>query len=144
VKRRGHPSRRGSRCGDPALVSREKELREKLGTHLRTEPGKWCCACRQWLPLEAFGPNPELRSGFKSSCRSCCAERTRQWREANPEYLADYNEKRRAEYRAEHPLPMRPCIVCGEPFSKRADALVCSERCRNQRKYEQRPAARAA
>ena len=55
------------------------------------------------VPLEAFGPNPDLRSGYKSWCRSCCADRTRQWREANPEYLAEYNQRRRAEYRAEEP-----------------------------------------
>ena len=34
--------------------------------------------------------------------------------------------------------------LCGEPFSKRADALVCGERCRNRRKLEQRRALRAA
>jgi predicted nucleic acid-binding Zn ribbon protein len=106
-------------------------------------PGKWCCSCQQWLPPEAFAPKPELRSGFDSWCRSCHAERTRQWREANPEYLAEYNERRRSEYRAEHPRTSRPCVVCGQPHSRQAEALVCSERCPNRRKREQRRRAKA-
>jgi hypothetical protein len=122
---------------DPALVTREIHAREDLGVILS---GKWCTACAQWLPLERFGPNPELRSGYSSWCRRCHAEKTRQWREANPEYLAEYNARRRIEYREAHPLPTRACVVCGELFTKRADALVCSERCRNRRKHEQQKA----
>jgi hypothetical protein len=60
----------------------------------------------------------------------------------NRDYLESYNAKRRAEYRSEHPLPTRPCVVCGQPFSGRPDALVCSEECRRQRKLEQRRALR--
>jgi hypothetical protein len=105
-----------------------------------TDSGKRCTACQQWLPLERFEPIVELRSGLDSWCRRCRAERTRQWREENPEYLAEYNERRRVEYRAEHPLPTRPCVVCGQPFTKRGDALVCGERCRSRRKYLQRKA----
>jgi predicted nucleic acid-binding Zn ribbon protein len=103
-----------------------------------TDSGKWCTSCREWLPLEAFGPRAELRSGFDSWCRSCRGERVRQWRAENPKYLADYNAKRRAEYRADHPVPTRACVVCGEPHSRQPRALVCSERCRNERKREQR------
>jgi len=29
----------------------------------------------------------------------------------------------------------------GQPFNKRADAVVCGERCRNPRKYERRKRA---
>jgi len=42
-----------------------------------------------------------------------------------------------AEYREAHPLPSRPCVVCGKPFSGRPDALVCGPECRQQRKLEQ-------
>jgi hypothetical protein len=111
---------------------------------LRANSGKWCTACQQWLPLERFGPRPDLRSGLDSWCRRCRTYRTRQWREANPEYLREYNERRRAEYRDAHPVPTRPCVVCGELHSRQPRALVCSERCRNRRKYEQRKAKAAA
>jgi predicted nucleic acid-binding Zn ribbon protein len=50
----------------------------------------------------------------------------------------ELNARRRADYRAEHPLPTRPCVVCGENFSGRPDALVCGPECRRQRKLEQR------
>jgi hypothetical protein len=56
----------------------------------------------------------------------------------NPEHVERYNAERRAEYRAAHPLPTRPCVVCGKPFTRRPDALVCSKSCRRQRKIEQR------
>ena len=100
--------------------------------------GKWCCRCQQWLSPEAFRLNPNNSSGLDSWCRACRAEAVREWRAKNRDYLETYNERRRAEYRAEHPLPTRPCAVCGRLMTKRPNALVCDERCRNQRKYEQR------
>ena len=115
----------------------ETRTRDPGTLGLKTNPGKWCPAGQHWLPLEAFAPNERLNSGLDSWCRRCHADRTREWREANPEYLAEYNAKRRAEYRDEHPRSSRPCVVCGEPHNRRPDALVCSERCRNRRKAEQ-------
>ena len=103
--------------------------------------GKWCCRCRKWLSPDAFRPNSNYTSGLDSWCRSCHAEAVREWRAKNPDYLEHYNAERRAEYRAEHPLPTRPCVVCDKPFTGRPDALVCSEGCRRQRKLEQRRAA---
>lgn len=41
-------------------------------------------------------------------------------------------------YRVEHPLEERTCVVCGRPFTKRPNALVCGEECRRKRKMEQR------
>jgi hypothetical protein len=84
--------------------------------------------------LEVFRRREEAPSGLDSWCRSCRAERTRQWRAENPQYLAEYNAKRRAEYRAEHPVPIRACVVCGELHNRQPRALVCGERCRNERK----------
>jgi hypothetical protein len=119
------------------------------GTNARREvatpiTGKWCCSCRQWLPVEAFRPNPNNRNGIDSSCRPCHAEAVREWRKRNPEYIAALNEKRREEYRAAHPPRERPCVVCGRPMTKRPNALVCGEECRRQCKLEQRRALRAA
>jgi predicted nucleic acid-binding Zn ribbon protein len=109
-----------------------------------TDSGKWCMAGQHWLPLEAFAPNEQLNSGLDSWCRECRRERARQWRAENPDYIREYNERRRAEYWAEHPVPTRACVVCGEPHSRQPRALVCSERCRNERKREQRRKAAAA
>jgi predicted nucleic acid-binding Zn ribbon protein len=90
----------------------------------------------------ARGSNPNLRSGLDSWCRRCHAEAVREWRLKNPEHVERYDAQRRAEYRAEHPLPTRPCVVCGMPFAGRPDALVCGEDCRRLRKIEQRRALR--
>jgi hypothetical protein len=97
-----------------------------------------CTRCHRWKPLEAFHPNPRLRTGLQSWCKECQLEATRQWRAENREYIENYNATRRAAYRAEHPLEERTCVVCGRPFTKRPDALVCGEECRRQRKLVQR------
>jgi hypothetical protein len=109
-----------------------------------TSSGKWCCRCQQYLPAEEFRPNQNLMTGLDSWCRRCHAAATREWRARNREYIESYNARRRAEYRAEHPRPTRPCVVCGRPFSGRPDALVCGPECRRQRKLEQRRARSAA
>lgn len=74
----------------------------------------------------------------------CHAAAVREWRDKNPEAVAQYNERRREEYRAAHPPRERPCVVCGRSMTKRPNALVCGEECRRQRKLEQRREARAA
>jgi len=84
-----------------------------------------------------------MRSGLNSWCKGCQLQRTREWRSRNRDYELSYNTERRAHYRAEHPLPEKRCVVCGDPFVRRPDALVCGERCRNRRKRAQRK-ARAA
>ena len=110
---------------------------------LRSGSSKWCPRCQCWLEDDAFRPNPNLRDGVESWCRSCHAEANREWREKNPEAVELYNTMRRAEYRSAHPLPSRPCVVCGRAFRGRPDALVCGPECRHQRKLEQRRAQRA-
>ena len=95
-------------------------------------------SCSRWLSLEDFPLNRHMHLGRGSWCRDCVRRATEDWRQRNRERV---NAERRVAYREQHPLPERPCIVCGEPFGKRADALVCGERCRNQRKDEQRKAA---
>ena len=111
----GAVSRRGPRAGDPqAKNPRDRGSRKAGAPSLKSNPGKWCTAGRHWLPLEAFPPNENLNSGRDSWCRACRRERVQHWRAANPEYIASYNERRRAEYRAEHPRTSRPCVVCGK------------------------------
>ena len=55
---------------------------------------------------------------------------TRDWRKRNRD---DINAARRIEYRAEHPLPEKRCVVCGGSFTKRPEAIVCGEECRRER-----------
>jgi predicted nucleic acid-binding Zn ribbon protein len=124
---------------DPQPAFRERNAREELVTPIT---GKWCCRCRRWLPADAFLPDSRLLSGLNSWCRSCHADANREWREKYPEHVELYNAKRRAEYRAAHPRKLRPCVVCGEPFTSRPNALVCGENCRRQRKMSQRRASR--
>ena len=91
---------------------------------------QWCCGCMQWLPLEAF----MVQSGVAGRCRSCRAEHLRQWRAANPEYVAAYNERRRIGIRE------RQYVTCGARFTagKRGPAGKRCAGCRRQRKLEQR------
>jgi predicted nucleic acid-binding Zn ribbon protein len=119
-----------------ATNAREKRTRNR-GENLKTKSGKWCTAGQHWLPLEAFAPNEQLNSGLESWCRECRRERVRQWREENPEYIAEYNARRRAEYREAHPRLTRACVVCGRLHSRQPGTIVCSELCRNRRKAEQ-------
>ena len=86
---------------------------------------RWCTKCLQWVDPEAFAP------GRSSQCRSCHAAAVRAWRVENRDWV---NAKRRADYRAEHPLVERDCLQCGQPFVGRPDALVCGAECRQQRK----------
>jgi hypothetical protein len=118
-------------------VTRRSAIRERNARE-NVARGKWCCSCRSWLPAEAFRPSHRYRGGLDSWCKSCHAKAVAEWRAKNPEHIERYNAVRRREYREAHPLPSRPCIVCGEAFSGRPDALVCSEGCRRRRKLEQR------
>lgn len=100
---------------------------------------KRCSSCTDWLPLDELPRNRRMHLGRSSRCRECHREATRDWRQRNRVKL---NAARRVEYRAEHPLPERPCVVCGEPMRKRPDALVCSPSCRAERKNAHRYRAR--
>jgi hypothetical protein len=103
-----------------------------------TTSRRWCCSCLDWRPAEEF------RDEVVGKCKKCVSAAARAWRELNPEAVAEYNERRRIEYRDAHPLPTRPCAVCGELFSKRPDALVCSPACREKRKEQRRLRRKAA
>jgi predicted nucleic acid-binding Zn ribbon protein len=96
---------------------------------------KRCPNCSDWLPLEAFSSNRRAHLGRSSWCRDCARAATRDWRERNRN---QENAQRRQRYRDDHPLIERPCVVCGRPFAKRPDAIVCGEECRRERKLEQR------
>ena len=132
----GAGSTRARASEDPAPASRGTNAREEPVTRIA---GKWCCSCQQWLPVEAFRPNPNNLNGIDSWCKPCHAEAVREWRAKNG---AEYNAKRRREYREANPLSTRPCVVCGRSMTKPANTLVCGEECRRQRKLEQRRALR--
>jgi hypothetical protein len=90
------------------------------------------------LPLASFPANRRMHLGVSSRCRECHRQATADWRRRNRDVV---NAARRAEYREAHPLPTRACVICGQLFSKRPDAVVCGEECRNSRKAGQRKAA---
>lgn len=70
---------RGTTQNEANLPPFQPSARETDATTWRRPmKSKWCTNCRQWLPLEAFAPKPELRSGFHGWCRECCRARTRQ------------------------------------------------------------------
>jgi hypothetical protein len=90
---------------------------------------KHCSRCREYLPFEAFRPNPRnKRFGLDAWCRGCRAEYLREHRAANPEKYAAYNVARRV-------LPRRlECSECGGEFYGRKDRRTCSDGCRRARK----------
>ena len=81
-----------------------------------------------------------MHLGRSSACRECHREAVRNWRRRNRD---QENAARRAAYRDANPLRERPCVVCGRPFAKRPDAVVCSYRCRQERKTRLRTARRS-
>ena len=92
------------------------------------ETSKRCTKCREWLPLESFSPNPKIKSGRSSWCRSCHVEATRKWRTENPGYVEGINAARRVKH------PARACVECGGEFiPNRIDRLVCGGECRSRR-----------
>jgi hypothetical protein len=82
-----------------------------------------CDHCGRRVPLEDF------RRGERWShwCHECHAERTREWRAANPEYLKAYNEARRT------PPTELVCSECSEGFLGRPNKLTCSRKCKDAR-----------
>ena len=83
---------------------------EGVGYAYRPDNSRRCSRCFLWFPIEAFRPNPKLAMGRSSWCHGCALKRTRQWREANPEYFARYNAARR-----EGPFGL-DCVDCEQPF----------------------------
>jgi predicted nucleic acid-binding Zn ribbon protein len=112
----------------------EGNAHAKIGNHLEPD-GRRCTGCCRWLSLEEFPANHRMHLGVSSRCRECHREAVRDWRRRNRDRE---NADRRAAYRAAHPRVERPCVVCGRLFAKRADALVCGPRCREQRTKAQR------
>jgi 5-methylcytosine-specific restriction endonuclease McrA len=49
------------------------------------EDTKQCRSCEEIKPLGQFGKNSARKDGVHYYCKPCTAERTRQWRKANPE-----------------------------------------------------------
>ena len=64
---------------------------------LTMDNSKTCGKCRQTLPLSFFSPNPAGRSGLRSNCKSCRAEYTRQWSNANRKRKSATDKKYRDE-----------------------------------------------
>jgi hypothetical protein len=128
---------------DPFPAFREEDSHAKSGSKNNSwlPAEKRCSNCSRWLPLEEFPANRRMHLGVSSHCRRCQRAATKDWRNRSRERI---NAERREEYRREHPLPSRQCVVCGRPFTKRPDALVCGEECRRERKREQRAGHRRA
>src|SRR3954469_23290702 len=79
-----------------------------------------CSRCKRSLPVTAFKPNPKLRRGLDSWCRSCHNEATARWRESNPRQVEAYNGARRKV------KDEKPCAACGQAFTAaRTDSRFC-------------------
>jgi hypothetical protein len=94
---------------------------------LAHEYGHNIAAYRLNTPWPAIDSGPKRLATYENVCANVYAGKM---------YLVEYNARRRADYREAHPRIERPCAVCGKPLEE-PGALVCSERCRNRRKYLQ-------
>jgi hypothetical protein len=92
--------------------------------------GRRCLNCERVLPFEAFKPNASTRGGPSSWCRECQAARWREWREANAEHVAAFNEERRAG-----PFAL-VCVGCGEPFEGSRRFMVRCPGCQVRHRRE--------
>jgi len=88
------------------------------------EDTKRCRQCGETKPVSAFGKNSQKKDGLHYYCRPCTAERTRQWREANP-------DKHRAYKRKWAKTP-------------KGRALKAREKAKNKEKYAERERRRRA
>ena len=85
--------------GDPLAVPKkqEKSSYENNRKEIDNISHKLCSICEKWLPLERdYYKNKTSKDGFNPYCKECTKNRTRKWREANPE-MAYLIEKRRRE-----------------------------------------------
>jgi hypothetical protein len=105
---------------------------------------KWCPRCDKYLPAAAFSPFPGSSTGLSSWCRECAVAATREWRAANPEKIAAYNEARRLAYREAHPLLVRACSECGEEIVGRGRVTCGKRQCKDARWRRLNPEAYAA
>jgi hypothetical protein len=100
--------------------------------NLATPTVKRCARGQRMRPAAEFPRNPRMQTGLGSWCLPCAAERTRQWRAENPDYVGAVNTARR-----EGPFP-KLCSDCGEEFQAKRRASTrcsgCQKKHRQQRK----------
>lgn len=85
---------------------------------------KTCTACKQELPLEAFGKNKANKDGLNYTCRPCTNQRMRdnhKKRVSDPEKLNKHNERIRLRAQARkahivHRVFGGHCYDCGEAY----------------------------
>ena len=58
---------------------------------------KKCNTCGIQKTIDQFNKHPRTKDGKKPKCRDCEKEYNRQWREMNPTYYQDWNEKNRSK-----------------------------------------------
>lgn len=47
---------------------------------------RWCCICKDYLPVDAFGPDRSRKDGVQRQCRECKNQMTK-----------DYNKRRKQD-----------------------------------------------
>jgi hypothetical protein len=139
----------------PATFGEEKSLRESGGvrgfaygevmSHELPWPGKWCRECHFYFAAAGFRPNPRIRDGLHTYCKSCERARHARWRVEHPEVVEAYNASRRAAYQVANPPALRNCSECGEAIVGRPDRVVCGKRaCKDRRFRRLHPEANRA
>jgi hypothetical protein len=87
---------------------------------------KRCKGCGELKPLTEFGPRKRTRDGLNAMCRPCCAQRMREWLQANPRRrkqqavtLPAYRRHRLsdADFQALLDSQGGVCAVCSRPPS---------------------------
>ena len=69
---------------------------------------KQCTKCGETQPLDNFHKTKARPDGRTPSCKTCRNEQSRRYREANLEYVQEYDRMRRKKN------PPRTCSKCGE------------------------------
>lgn len=94
-----------------------------------------CARCERHLPAGSFRPNPKMRQGLNSWCKSCSLDATQEWRSRN---RAAINAQRRADYDAQRVFHDGVCQTCGATFRTTRRKLYCDPTCRRAWKRHQR------
>ena len=83
-----------------------------------------CSKCKIWKPLSEFHKDKRVSDGYKSQCKTCCAEYLKTWRHKNKEKIRLYrqqNREKKAEYDRKRTEKLRTevlnrlggeCVLC--------------------------------
>jgi hypothetical protein len=86
---------------------------------------KLCSKCKTFKPETHFVMD-ETRGRLKAWCKSCCAEKNREWRKSKPNYEKDRYQKTKIETRERHLIRKYGVSLSDYELMLRSQGGVCA------------------